>query len=186
MAIPILLWVITGFIFLTKPGYQEAYEQLSPRLYPIEQSITIPVSGKWSEVRLIRTTLGHHLLVSANGGQKNLHPLSFAEAPLPSKDDLFTLINDATSYNTERYGKAVSVTDNQITTNTGVVISINWQAMTLHQQGSDTKFINTLYKIHYLQWLGETTANKVLGILGLLLLLWLIILGLYNYARART
>jgi uncharacterized iron-regulated membrane protein len=50
--------------------------------------------------------------------------------------------------------------------------------MSLYQQGKDTDFINQMYKIHYLQWTGIKSIDKVLGIIGLILVLLLAFLGL--------
>ena len=186
MAIPIALWVITGLVILTKPGYKNAYEQLSPNLYLLAQNIIIPKSTSWSEAKLIRTILGHHLLVISKGHPKNLDPLNLYQTQLPSRDQLLKLVNDSTSNNPQRYGKAISVSGHKVTTDTGVVISVDWNTMKFQQQGSDTRLINTLYKIHYLQWLPEPTANKIFGGLGLLLLLLLMILGIKKHGKSRT
>ena len=49
--------------------------------------------------------------------------------------------------------------------------------MRLYQKGEDTAFINTMYKIHYLQWTGIKSVDKVLGIIGLVLVVILAMLG---------
>ncbi|QFU76354.1 hypothetical protein EY643_12155 [Halioglobus maricola] len=185
MAIPLLLWALTGFVFLTKPGYETAYEQLAPKLYAIEREWVVPPSGQWQELRLVRTTLGYHLLARGSDGLANLDPVTLEPASRPSEEAVFRLIDDATAHNVERYGRAVSLDNGAVTTDTGVTISFDWETLKLRQQGDDTRLINTLYKIHYLQWLTGPRVNTALGVLGLVLLLCLTGLGLFSYAKKR-
>lgn len=49
--------------------------------------------------------------------------------------------------------------------------------MSLQQRGSDTRRIDLLYRIHYLQWTGIKILDKVLGFTGLALVLTLTALG---------
>ena len=62
LLLPMLGWAATGVVFFTKPGYEAAYEQLQPRLYPVESGAAVPADGEWQEVRVLRTVLGDHLL----------------------------------------------------------------------------------------------------------------------------
>jgi hypothetical protein len=66
---------------------------------------------------------------------------------------------------------------NNITTDTGVRVELDWSRLSLTQSGKDTDRIDTLYKIHYLQWTGVNAVDKVLGGLGILLVLVLSLLG---------
>jgi hypothetical protein len=47
----------------------------------------------------------------------------------------------------------------------------------LSQRGRDTDRIDALYRIHYLQWTGSQAMDKVLGFLGLSLVVALTGLG---------
>jgi hypothetical protein len=172
MLVPLLLWSITGFIFLTKPGYEGAYEQLQPKLYPINQAFSIGVSG-WTEAKVYRTILGEHLLVKDQGKWKNLSLTDMQEQAFPSEQDIKLLVNDAISENRNRYGEILHIDGQNIYTDTGVKISLDWATLSLRQKGQDTDLINTLYNIHYLQWLDSPELDQVLGFLGLFLLITL-------------
>jgi hypothetical protein len=54
---------------------------------------------------------------------------------------------------------------------------LDWKRLSLQQHGRDTDRIDRLYKIHYLQWTGEKTVDRILGLAGLVLLLVLTGLG---------
>lgn len=170
MLAPLLLWSITGFVFLTKPGYEGAYEQLQPKLYPINKALKIDVSG-WTEAKVYRTILGEHLLVKDQGEWKHLSLTDLQEQAFPSEQNFKLLVSDAISENRSRYGEILHLDGQTIYTDTGVRISLDWNTLSLRQKGQDTDLINTLYNIHYLQWLDSPTFNKVLGFLGLFLLI---------------
>ncbi|KZX58761.1 hypothetical protein A3709_17335 [Halioglobus sp. HI00S01] len=183
MSIPLLLWAFTGAVFLTKPGYEGAYEQLAPKLYPIEQALALPPGSQWEHFQLLRTILGYHLIARRGDQVSHLDPYTLQLIEPPTDEAIALLVKDATEQNRSRYGEIISVEDSVVTTDTGVVITLDWDRLSLRQQGNDSRWLNTLYKIHYLQWLGDATANKVFGVLGLTLLFGLTGLGLYSYAR---
>lgn len=185
LVLPLVGWIVTGFIFLIKPGYSGAYEMVSPNLYPIEDVFTIDPKEDWVETRLLKTVLGHHLLV--NNGRQWLHldPQSMTEKARPSDADVVRLLEDALKFNKERYGVIQSSRDSEFITTTGIELSLDWNALRISQYGRDTKLIDTLYKIHYLQWLGNRQANNVLGVIGLLALTLLVIYGVVLYLRSR-
>lgn len=171
-------WTLTGIIFFIKPGYGDAYKQLAVKTYPIEKSITIAPQSDWQEIRLVQTILGKHILVKVNGSVQHLDANSFMPTQLPSEDALKTLIDDAISHNRTRYGKVLSYSDGLAQTTTGVEVTLDWQSLRLSQKGGDTQLINTLYKIHYLQWTSNSVLNQILGIAGLILLFSLTVLGI--------
>lgn len=70
------------------------------------------------------------------------------------------------------------MSEDAVTTTTGVRVTIDWDRMTLFQRGDDTNLIDLMYRIHYLQWTGIDSVDKVLGPIGLLLVLTLSILGI--------
>jgi hypothetical protein len=49
--------------------------------------------------------------------------------------------------------------------------------MSLQQRGKDTDRIDLLYKIHYLQWTGVKSVDRVVGFVGLMFVLTLTTLG---------
>jgi len=79
--------------------------------------------------------------------------------------------------NPKRYGQIVSVNGKTVTTDTGIVVTIDWDRMSLQQTGSDTKWIDSLYRIHYLQWTGVRSIDRVVGLTGIALILILTALG---------
>ncbi|GAA6184667.1 hypothetical protein NBRC116595_19150 [Aliiglaciecola sp. NS0011-25] len=185
LVLPMIGWVITGLIFFIKPGYQDAYEQLAIKTYPLEQSFVIPNSTNWIEARVVKTILGHHLLVKTAQGFEHLDPVSYLPKTLSEQSEFHTLVNDAVLHNPQRYGNVVSSDGYKAKTNTGVEVNLNWNRLTLSQSGGDTKLINTLYKIHYLQWTPFKEFNQILGFSGLILLLLLTILGIKIYLSSK-
>lgn len=185
LVLPIIGWIFTGMIFLFKPGYGEAYQQISPKFYTIDQyDFTIP-ENSWSEVRVVKTILGDHLLVKAEHQWQHLNLASFKPAPLPSTKDQIRFLTDAISSHSERYGTVEGKEGDVYVTSTGVELSLNWDTLSIYQSGNDTKLINLFYKIHYLQWLGNKKANITLAVVALSLLLLLILYGVVLYFRRR-
>ncbi|WP_345195670.1 PepSY domain-containing protein [Kistimonas scapharcae] len=183
MLVPLILWALTGVIFLVKPGYEAAYEKLPVRLYAMDGSMTITPDAGWQEISIKRSILGYHLIVQEDGHWQQLDLETLGERPLPSKQQLLALVNDAITANPERYGSIVTVEGDRLFTDTGVEISVDWPRLALQQTGTDTRMIRTLYKIHYLQWLGDSWLNKVLGVLGLAALFVVTLFGLLAYVN---
>ena len=177
MLLPFIGWALTGAFFFLKPGYGGAYEMLPVKTYPIESNISLQPDPSCTEIRLIKTILGEHLLARTAKGWMNLDPQTRAPKPEPSADDLEALLLDAFSSNPGRYGKVVSISGNRATTDTGVRVQLDWNRLALTQTGKDTDRIDALYKVHYLQWTGIASVDKVLGALGILLVLALSLLG---------
>lgn len=185
LVIPILGWVITGMIFIFKPGYGEAYQQLTPKFYAIEQyDFTIP-ADKWREVRVVKSVLGKHLLVKEEHQWLHIDEVSFQPMPMPSVEEQILFLSDAISSNIERYGVIEEGKEGVYMTSTGVELSLNWNTLSIYQSGNDTRLINLFYKIHYLQWLGNKKANIALAVIALSSLILLICYGLVLYARRR-
>ena len=177
MLLPLAGWAITGAIFFLKPGYAGAYEILQVKTYPLEANIAMQTDPAWLEARFVKTVLGAHLLARTSRGWIHLDPLTRQPRPEPSADDLEELMTDAFSANPERYGRVASIDGDVITTNTGVRVELDWNRLAFTQSGKNTDRIDTLYKIHYLQWTGIKGVDKVLGGLGILLVLALSQLG---------
>jgi len=177
LLIPFVGWAITGLVFFIKPGYTGAYEVLSPRFYPINKQLLLTEDPNWLEVRYMRTILGDHLLVRTDSGWMNLNPNDKRPRSAATDDETRRLVQDAFSMNPKRYGQIVSVNGNTVTTDTGVVVTIDWNRMSLQQTGKDTKWIDSLYRIHYLQWTGVRSIDRVVGLTGITLVLILTGLG---------
>lgn len=172
-----LAWMITGFIFFIKPGYDEAFEMPQIKSYPVKDTLIVIPNPEWKSAKLIRTILGNHLIASTSEGLKNIDPFSNKEIPEPAFDEIKILLDDALSVNASRYGSVKDFNDGYYLTSTGVKITFDWNSLLIAQSGSDTEIINTFYKIHYLQWTGFELVDKVLGFAGLLLIGFLTFFG---------
>lgn len=179
-------WTLTGLVFFIKPGYQGAYQQLSIKNHPLNQSLLIKPKESWQEVKLIRSILGDHLIVKSENKVKHLDPESLTVKAQPSEFEFQHLLRDAFSQDSERYGEIVSVNGLSAKTSTGVEVTLDWDNLRLSQTGQDTHLINLLYKIHYLQWTGHKVLDQILGILGLIMLISLTILGIRLYIKQRA
>ena len=76
-----------------------------------------------------------------------------------------------------RYGDVATVNGTKVITNTGVEVTLDWNRMSLQQKGKDTDRIDLLYKIHYLQWTGVKSVDRIVGLVGISLVLVLSFLG---------
>jgi hypothetical protein len=86
-------------------------------------------------------------------------------------------VADALAARAERYGGVSRVDGTTVETSTGARVTLDWNRLSLSQRGRDTDRIDALYRIHYLQWTGVPSLDKVLGFMGLTLLLALSGLG---------
>jgi len=186
LLLPFIGWIVTGTVFLVKPGYDQAYQQLSAKRYPLEQSFSINPQPEWKEIKLLQSILGPHLLVNGPQGWQQLDPVSLQPVAKPDDAQLIRLLEDALPEGNTRYGTIETVRDDTFITTTGVELSLHWDSLSISQQGADTKFLSTLYKIHYLQWLGNKQANLLMGITGLFSLAVLVYFGMVVYIRARA
>jgi hypothetical protein len=178
MLLPLFGWAITGLVFFLKPGYEGAYELLQLRTYPLEQPFTVTPNPAWLEFRCVRTILGNHLLVRTKEGWKQLDPALMTMRAKPSDADVSKLLQDAFTANPSRYGTVATINGATATTSTNVKVTLDWNRMGVQQRGPDTDRIDRLYKVHYLQWTGIKGVDKVLGLVGLALLVSLSVLGL--------
>ena len=170
LLLPFIAWSLTGVFFLVRPAYEQAYSVLSPKTYSADQ-INISAQPEWQEMRLLKTVLGLHLLVKQEGGWQQLDPDSLEVRATPVESDVVSFVEDAISQDTLRYGELLPGESDPFRTSTGVTIAVNWDSLSLYQQGSDTRWIDRIYRIHYLQWTGIAFLDTILGVAGLLLLL---------------
>lgn len=188
LLLPFLGWAVTGVFFFIKPGYSEAYQSLSVKTYPFETPLpALKPNDNWQQVKWLKTTLGLHLMVKQANGWMHLNPSTLEPISSPSNEAVRRLIEDAILDKQERYGKLISLEGDKAITSTGAQITFNWSQMSLRQRAKDTDFIDRMYKIHYLQWTGIESIDKVLGIVGLGAVLILAVLGLrMAFPRRRT
>ncbi|MCX2983139.1 hypothetical protein EYC98_19940 [Halieaceae bacterium IMCC14734] len=159
--------------------------QLSPKLYALEERDTIFPQKLWTEIRVLRSILGGRLLVLVDGQWQHLDSNTLKPQTPPTEQQQTLLLSDAVSNNPERYGRIVGREGEVYITSTGVELTLDWNTLKITQSGTDTKFIGLLYKIHYLQWLGNKQINTGLGIVGLLALSLLAYHGFILYTRRR-
>jgi hypothetical protein len=185
MLLSICAWALTGFVFFVKPGYGAAYGGLQVRRYGLEGASTPQPRPEWLELRLVRTILGDHVLARSESGAVQLDPATLQKRELPDEAGIRRLIGDAIAAEHDRYGDIASVERHPgdapsatITTTTGVTIELDWATLSLQQSGRDTRRIDALYRVHYLQWTGIKALDRVLGVIGLASLLVLAFFGL--------
>lgn len=186
LLLPFLGWAATGLVFFLKPGYAGAYAELRPRFLPLAGGASATTAAPrpgWLEMRRVRTVLGEHLLVRTADGRLHLHAESGEPFTVPDERSLQALVADAIAANVERYGTiARTATADGATaayeTTTGVRIEVDWPTLSLQQRGSDTERIDALYRVHYLQWTGVKSVDRVVGVAGLAGLIALTLLGL--------
>jgi hypothetical protein len=185
LLLPICGWALTGFVFFVKPGYGAAYASLQVRKYPLANVPMPQPRPDWLEIKLARSVLGDHLLVRLESGPVQLDPLTMLPRDLPDEAAIRRLIVDAIGDERDRYGELLRVERNTgkspsawVETTTGVRIDLNWSTLTLQQRGRDTRRIDALYRIHYLQWTGFERVDRVLGVIGLAALVVLAAFGL--------
>ena len=177
MLLPLVGWALTGFVFFIKPGYGGAYESLAVKTYPLDEPMNIPPHPEWREVRLLKTIVGTHLLVRSDAGWSHLDARTLQPTAPPAEATIRALVADAIASRTERYGRVARITGNAVETDTGARITLDWTRLSLMQRGRDTDRIDALYRVHYLQWTGSAAIDKVLGFLGLTMVIALSLVG---------
>jgi hypothetical protein len=177
LLLPFLGWAATGSVFFLKPGYAAAYEILPVKAYPLAEPCVFHPAGGWLEVRCLRTVLGNHLLARTGAGWRELSPADGRPRERPAAGEIELLLNDAFRANPRRYGTVASLSGLTAQTTTGVEVTLDWDRMSLRQRGRDTDRIDLLYRIHYLQWTGIASVDRILGGIGLALVLVLTLLG---------
>lgn len=185
LLLPFLAWAATGFIFFLKPGYAGAYEIVTPRTYPLDRAAAITPNPGWLEYRHFKTVLGEHLIVRTDKGWLQLNPSDKQPRSAPTRAEIELLLKDAFTANPSRYGEISDISGLIARTNTGVEVTLDWNRLTLQQHGKDTDRIDLLYKIHYLQWTGVKSVDRVLGFVGLTLVIMLTLLGAWLAIRRR-
>jgi len=186
LLLPLFGWVVTAMVFYIKPGYAGAYELLEPRTYPLNENLPAPgADAAWLELKYVKTILGLHVIARTKEGLVQLDPHTLHPREKPDDEKIKVLLNDAFSNNPDRYGVVATISHDTIITTTNIQVMFDWNALTLYQRGADTDRIDMLYKIHYLQWTGIRSLDRILGPLGLTLVLLLSILGIRLAVKAR-
>ena len=130
-------WGLTGLLFLVKPGYDGAYEVITTKTYPLEQKLNIAPSENWEEVRVIKSVLGNHLLVTVEGKTNQWVFNTLKQTPMPSVTEIAHLVEDAIADKKDRYGSVLAVDGTTVHITTGIQVTVNWDELKLDQIGSD-------------------------------------------------
>lgn len=184
LLLPLFIWAVTGAVFLLKPGYQEAYEQLTVKTHPIDKRLVLPPAQNWLEARYVRTILGWHLLVRDSSGEPHhLDPQTYEHWEVPIVELVKILLNDSIAHNPERYGQIDSLERRGETylaaTTTDVQLTLDWPTLSLSQKGLDSRFINRLYRLHHLQWTPNPMLNLAVALGAVILLLGMCVISLH-------
>lgn len=174
---PFIVWSLTGIFFLLRPPFFEAYERIPVKSYPLRSGTTISPESNWLETRQIQSILGEHLLARDENGWHHLLADSNEVWNLPDETSLKILLEDAIQFNPDRYGKIVEVSGSEAITDTGIRITVDWQTLSISQEGQDGIWIDRIYNLHYLRWTGITWLDEILGIVCLCLLLYMTVSG---------
>jgi len=179
LLLPFVVWAGTGIFFLVRPGFAEAYEPLPVRQYGLSTAAGLPteIQPDWQELRYFHSVLGEHLIVRRGGEWQHLNALTGDTWPLPGTSELTLLLEDAFNANPDRYGSIVAIQGNSATTDTGVRLLVNWDTLSISQNGRDTRWIDRIYSMHYLEWTGFYWTDRILGVGGLLALIYMTMTG---------
>lgn len=173
LLLPFVAWSLTGVFFLVRPGYDEAYQRVPVWQYPLPDPVSLVIDPAWREVRMFRSILGDHLLVQTEAGWQHLKLQSTEQWEQPDEEELAHLLEDAFQFNPDRYGNVVSVDGSSARTDTGVRLQVDWNTLSISQNGRDSRWIDRIYSIHYLEWTGIEILDRILGLSGLGLLLYM-------------
>ena len=193
----LVVWSATGLLFHIKPGWDRAYDmpsaerrdtRLAVGLY-VPPAIVTKQAADVRRVELFDTALGAMYRVTAAERTYLVDAATgLARSPLPVPDAK-TLVADAIARSRHRaaYGAMGAVTSDDGTVRVayegGVIVEIDRNDARISQRGADTDRIDWLYRIHYLQWSGNKTVDKLLAMAGLALIWAVMIPGIVLFVR---
>lgn len=183
----LVVWSITGLVFHLKPGWDRAYDQLSvKRDEPIDMSSVVAIATlpRSPSVELFSTVLGPMYRVTTKDGSSIIDATTGKPRTF-TPDEVTRLVDDAVSRSpfANRYGAHVGISGNDVRYAGEQVVTFSPATMRVSQEGRDTKRIDWLYRIHYLQWTGNKTVDKILAVGGLALIWVVMIPGIVLFVR---
>ncbi len=190
----LVVWSITGLLFHLKPGWSRAYDQLAvTRDEPIDASSVVPLASlttpsgtslRPSSVELFATVLGPMYRVTTADGSSIIDATTGKRRTF-TPEEVTRLVDDAVSRSPfeNRYGAHVGIANDAVKYAGDQVVTFSPATMRLSQEGRDTRRIDWLYRMHYLQWTGNPTVDKVLAIGGLALIWIVMIPGVVLFVR---
>lgn len=186
LILPVTLWALTGALFLIKPGYKNAYEQLQVTTYPLNSTLQLSPERQWQAIAVNRTILGSHYRVKIDNQWQHINPLDNQKQSQPSSQSIINLLQDAVKHNPDRYGLVLNYKDGIAFTDTDVKLIFDWSHLTIRQQGADSRIFNTMYDIHYLRWTGNKTFDQWFGYIGLGLLVLMALTGIVMIKKSSS
>jgi len=186
LILPVILWALTGALFLLKPGYKNAYEQLQLTNYPLNSTLPLSPEPQWQAIAINRTLLGSHYRVKIDNKWQHINPFSNQELLEPDPQSMLNLLQDAVKHNPQRYGLVLNYKDGIAYTDTKVKLMFDWSQLSIRQQGADSRIFNAIYDIHYLRWTGHKIVDQWFGYVGLGLLVLMAITGIIMLKKSVT
>ncbi len=192
LAVPLIVWSITGLVFHLKPGWGRAYDLLSIERGEVDLSAVVAPAtlgtGKLDRLELVPTVLGPLYRVTTSAGTE-LYDAATGKPRSPlTADDARALAADAVAHSPHRagYGDVLGAdtADDAITVRfEHAAVTVGRRDAAISQRGGDTDRIDWLYRIHYLQWTGNRVVDRVLALVGLVLIWAAMIPGLVLFVR---
>lgn len=161
LVVLLVVWSVTGLLFHLKPGWDRAYDMLS---------------AERGKTETLDTVLGP---LTRTGG-KLATPLTEDQATQLAKDAI------SRSAHASEYGALQRVVTDEASVKlvyANATVSVARASARISQTGSDTSRIDWLYRIHYLQWTGNASVDKILAIVGLALIWAVMIPGIVLFVR---
>lgn len=187
LVVPLVVWSVTGLLFHLKPGWSRAYDMLDAER-PLETTQVTPLANVAAmfpdgiqRIELFGSAIGPLYRVTTAKGSALIDATTGAKRSPLTESDVRTLALDAVSHSRvkEAYGEIAKtdVRDDvvKLTFSKGPIVEVSRDDARISQHGSDTERIDWLYRIHYLQWTGKKTLDRVLAIIGLALI-WLVMI----------
>ncbi len=194
LAVPLICWSVTGLLFHLKPGWARAYEQLSVERdgrLSAAQLAPLPPTLTFDHAELFDTALGPLYRVH-QGAVTTLLDAHTARVRSPlGIDDARLLAVDAVSRSRSAadYGAPDSATVGDdvihVAFAAGRIVDVGRSDASVTQHGADTARIDALYRLHYLQWTGIKTIDRILAVAGLGLIWATVVFGLYLFVTTR-
>jgi uncharacterized iron-regulated membrane protein len=192
LVVLLIAWSVTGLMFHIKPGWQRAYDLLSAERREAQlPADVVPIAtvqraagALLARVELFQTVLGPmyrartasgSILVDARAGVAR-SPLDPASAQALASDAVARSAQPA-SYGAV-IGTEVTVERVRVRFAGGPVVDVDRNDARLSQRGPDTDRIDWLYRLHYLQWTGNASVDRLLPLVGLALIWAVMIPGI--------
>lgn len=193
LVVLLAVWSVTGVLFHLKPGWDRAYDMLSAErggpLHPARLVAPATVGDDVTRFELIDTALGPLYRASNAGGSFLVDAATGIRRSPLSEADGRTLAVDAVSRSRHQvaYGELSSVATRDdavvLVFAGGATVEVSRSDAQMTQRGHDTDRIDWLYRIHYLQWTGNKTVDRVFAMFGLALIWAVVIPGLVLFVR---